>query len=255
MFIVEPAREEALNTWSEDYRCSEVKCDIVDDHFTHDEQHKMYHEETDVICAQSECSFNRKIDGETAKVHRAAVLGHDGICEWRMSHDGKRHRWTAKVDLDHPTCIFTKHQTFVRSRFGINIWTSNVRLPPLERARGVEPWRRNQDQNTTRAYITLPNNGLREVWDTFDFDSDGDLQSGYSMPVNLGAVPTQASLRRFPRAMKLLGLEVFVDPTQKGTVISAQTDVESTDAAGPADGSLASWPQLTLLTRCRTKEP
>ena len=52
--VVEPARVEALETWSSEYKCFELRCDIIDDQFTHEDQHKLYHR------ARLEVYFRRK---------------------------------------------------------------------------------------------------------------------------------------------------------------------------------------------------
>ena len=104
------------------------------------------------------------------------------------------------------------------------------------------------------AYMTLPNNASsHEDWLRSNLDH-GSSQSGYAMPLKVGAVPTEASLRRFPRAMNTLGLDVFIHPTQEGTVISPPPNLQSSDTTDAVDGSAADWPQLTLLTRNRIRE-
>ena len=76
-FIIEPARAEILETWSSEFRCFELKCDIVDDHFTHEEKHKLYHHATSEVCfGESDCPFGRGIDAKTAAKHRDALVDH-----------------------------------------------------------------------------------------------------------------------------------------------------------------------------------
>jgi hypothetical protein len=90
--------------------------------------------------------------------------------------------------------------------------------------------------------------------------------NGYAMSLNVGIAPTQMSFRRFPRALKLLDLNVeFVSPTQCANAASSQidaahSDVEPSDsqtsnvefayAFDAEDESPSSWPRLTVLTRC-----
>ena len=255
-FIVEPARVEALETWSTEYRCFEVKCDLIDDHFTHEEQRAMYLRATCDECSEDDdCTCGYSTDAETAEKLRETLLPYVNHSDyWVSSHDTKCHNWTAKVDTHLPTCIFNEHQAFVRSHFGIDVWTSNVRLPRQRSTLEADKWKLDESSNTTVAYMTLPNNASScEDWLSGMYD-DVKLQSGYAMPLKLGAAPTRASLRRFQRALNLLGLEVFIHPTQKGTVISAPPGAQSSDSADAVDGSAADWPQLTLLTRCCVEE-
>ena len=188
-FIIEPARAEILETWSSEFRCFELKCDIVDDHFTPEEKHKLYHHATSEVCfGESDCPFGRGIDAKTAAKHRDALV--DYVVETMF--------WTDSNG------IFNEYREIVRNHFGIEIWTSNVQLPPLSNPPAVEWWKRGEPQDTTVAYMTLPNNASsHEDWLRSNLDQ-GSSQSGYAMPLKVGAVPTQASLRRFPRAMNTL---------------------------------------------------
>ena len=253
-FIVEPARVEALQTWSRKFRCFELKCDMLDYHLTQVHQRALLRG-----AMRSECPGNHRstfkfdIDAESTKKHRATLRKYvDKNDCWEQSHDKNRRSWIKDVDIDLPTCIFNEHQALVRSHFGVDVWISNVKLPTDTPA--AVPWRYDERQYSTVAYITLPNNeSSREGWSSNRYDG-GNLQSGYAMPVKLGAVPTQASLRRFPRALNLLGLEVFIHPTQKRTVMFAPPDVQHSDVTDALDGSAADWPQLTLLTKTRIQE-
>lgn len=55
----------------------------------------------------------------------------------------------------------------MKIRFGIDVWVSNLRRPPLSvPAEKAEKWKQFDPHNTTLAYMTLPNNVLsREDWD------------------------------------------------------------------------------------------
>lgn len=74
------------------------------------------------------------------------------------------------------------------------------------------------------------------------------------MPVEMGAMPTEASLRRFPRALNLLDLEVFIHAKQKKAVVPPPSDLQSSLATDAVDRSTAKRPQLTLLTRCHIED-
>lgn len=256
-FVVEPARVEALETWSSEYKCFEVKCDIVDDHYTHSDQHKLYHRAELTVCfGDGDCPLGRSIGAKTAAKHRRALVKYlESMSFWIEPHDARLRSWQRKIDTEGPACIFYEYRDLVRSHFGIDIWTSNVRLPRLDFTPAADWWKRAETRNTSVAYMILPNHvSSHEDWRSGMYDL-GHLQSGYAMPVKMGAVPTEASLRRFPRAMNILGLDVFVYPAQKGTVISAPTDVQPSGVADGVNVCAADWPQLTLLTRNRIKEP
>lgn len=231
-FIVEPARAVALETWSSHYRCFEVKCDMVDDHFTHEEQRAMHlRAKLNERPQKERYPFTHEIVAMETEEHRNTLLTYvDEENCWVPSHGRKGLSWVKKVNMDLPTCIFNEHQALMRNHFGIDVWTSNVQLPRLRATRAADAWRQDLHRQTTVAYMTLPN-------------------IVPAMPVNMGTVATEASLRRFPRALNLLGLEVFVHPAQKKAVDSAPTDVQSSGATDVGDEKTAKWPQLVLLTR------
>jgi len=93
-------------------------------------------------------------------------------------------------------------------------------------------------------------------------------------PIRLSERPTKESLARFPRALSILKLKVFVHPNQKGAILSpslrekakspGETNQQTGIAAGGSEQSkarniedpeiteayaTASWPQLTLLNQ------
>lgn len=255
-FVVDSARVEALETWSSEYKCFEVRCDLVDDHFTYKHQHVMYHEKGYECRGISHCPFRYNVDA--AAKHREVLLqfARDVLSAWTRAHDINTRNWAKSFDTEHPICIFNKRRELVRNHFGIDVWTSNVRLPPLSfpPVAQADKGKRHESQNTTVAYMTLPNNvSSREDWLSGIYDRE-NMQSGYAMPVKLDTAPTKASLRRFPRAMSILGVNVFIHPTQKGTAISPPHDVQSSGINDTVDGSAADWPQLTLLTKNRIME-
>jgi hypothetical protein len=256
-FVVGPARVEALETWSSEFKCFELKCDMLDDHFPHQKQHEIFHNESLGVCFGG-CPFDRKLGPELAAEHREALLEYidkDGC--WQEPHDNKITEWIEKVDEQNSMDIsfFEEHQEFVRDLFGINVWITNVRLPPLSDAvPKVESWKLSEAHDTTLAYMTLPDDSfLREDWASVAMDNDG-CQSGFAVPTKLGAVPTEASLRRFPRAMKLLGLEVFCHPSQIMSTPTDFGDVQYESTFNVVHGPAVEWPQLTLLAKCRIQD-
>jgi hypothetical protein len=257
-FIVEPVREEKLYLWSTPYRCFELRCDIIDDHFTREEQHELFHRYEKCKSPDTvHYSFNQESSVHTAAEIRAKLLGRvvGSAALWAPEHDSRARAWEFKAGLDYSSCIFTKQKALLRSHFGIDFWTANVRIPVLEEVHSKsEEWKLTESNNMSVAYMTLPNKGhTREQWASAGYDTR-EFQSAYVDEVQLGATPSQASLRRFSRALDILGLEVFIHPAHKRKVICTQTDLEAGDSADSVDESLTCWPQLTLLTRCHTEQ-
>jgi hypothetical protein len=247
-FIIEPARERALDVWTKDYQCWQLKCDILDDHFTYEEQHDLYHnrhryytdhEREKQECLAGNCLFSQDMDADMAAEARAKAVGCVQL-DWGHRHDENNQLWDAKASSIASSSIFKKHRALLERHFGIDIWTSHVRLQPPE----PNKWNSDEGRNATMAYLTLPHqatlqpNGARYAWRAHI----SNTQCGHAMPVTLAAAPTPKSLERFPRALKLLGLEVFVETWE-------HTDVESSDVVDAGPELADCWPQLTVLTR------
>jgi hypothetical protein len=120
----------------------------------------------------------------------------------------------------------------------------------------------------TIAYLTLPDDGQNEA--SYETDvAQHNWELGHAKALKLGAMLTHGSLRRFPRTLKLLDLEVHPsNPTSSGTLASSDSgllasqasDVEcsggsSADSVDAVDKEAPFWPQLTVLTRCEVGEP
>jgi hypothetical protein len=101
-FIIEPARVEALDTWSREFKCFDIKCDTMDDHFTQEEQHGLFRDGHLERCPRGRfCSFGRKVDRETAAKHREALLEYiEEKGSLYEPHDAKTRSWKEKVDME-----------------------------------------------------------------------------------------------------------------------------------------------------------
>jgi hypothetical protein len=127
-FIIEPARESALQTWEKPYRCWELKCDIIDDHFTYEEQHDLYHRRHGVCstrlreeeeCIAGNCSFSQDMDGEATADARARFLG--PRLNWKDHHFENHELWLNMAESEMPTLIFNEHRKLLRNWLGVDI--------------------------------------------------------------------------------------------------------------------------------------
>jgi hypothetical protein len=110
-------------------------------------------------------------------------------------------------------------------------------------------WKSRLVRHATVAYLTLPEDGIsREEKVSYDDNPDRyKWENGYALPVNMGAMPTQMSLRRSPRALKLFDLEVPPDAEPSDSQTSDEVSADSVDTGHELT---ASRPRLTALTRC-----
>lgn len=227
--IIAPARKETVAKWERQSRCIELKCDKLDDHFSWEEQHKLYHQKmaepgiASPDCFEG-CRFAHTTDDDEAAQIREDLLEYIGD-DFLHKHDQTRVDWLEDVGRESDIHInnfvpsdkinlhqkresfFCQHRSLLHSQFGIDVWSSTIVLKPLERVASKQhEWKLADCRETTVAYLTLPTIGsLMKRWRARG--DDYHVATGYSLPVQLGPIPTPASLRRFPRAMGIFGLE------------------------------------------------
>lgn len=112
------------------------------------------------------------------------------------------------------------------------------------------------------AYLTLPDSVWRsEEWE-YRYDANNS-ESGFGVPVNLSAAPSPEFLQKtFSKALKKLGLEIFVHRSQEHAKALSVTEDEKNVSEGVEEVSKATeesagsgnvpkraeiYPQLTLL--------
>jgi hypothetical protein len=228
-FLIDPARERALKTYTKSSRCWQLKRDIVNDHFTHWEQHGLYHgiykpgvsqagSESEK-CTDKACLFRQDMNAETAVKVRKRVL-RSVQCYWDAAHDPNIDLWSYMAASENSDGIFNKHRALLKQRFGLEIWTSHVRLREPRKPRwfsdGII------GRNKTVPYLVLPDDES-PLQNSVSFKWQPEMVnrgSGHGISVNTGAGPTDRSLRRFPRALNLLDLGVSIDPTQRWATAS-----------------------------------
>lgn len=109
------------------------------------------------------------------------------------AHESNMDDLEANIDAPQGEGLFLRQERhLLHENFGIRLWDKNVCYRP---GAHCEPAR------TILAYLTLPDSTIRK----HEWDDCIDMYPG-----QMGAPPTQHSLRRFPRAMKSLGLKPFV---------------------------------------------
>jgi hypothetical protein len=153
-----------------------------------------------------------------------------------------------------------KQESLLKRHFGIGIWVTQISFNVFN----VDKW-------AVLAYVTLPDHHeMREGWGT-RANSDLGTISGFAVPVHLSATPSLASLERFPKALKRLGLKPFIHRAQKhiGALSVAQSGEEVSEGeeevsegeeevsrameesarSGKGHKKAETWPQLIMLMK------
>lgn len=131
--------------------------------------------------------------------------------------------------------IAEEHDELLETHFGISVSTR------IWRSKGISA---TNNIFTHAAYLTLPNNITRvDKWEVGNFDYMGFM--GFGMPVDIHAPPTKQSLSRFPRALKILGLQAWSHPGLKDQpILSPSVTGEEEKEIGGMD---IVQPRLTFL--------
>jgi hypothetical protein len=258
-FVVEPERERHLVHWSKLKKCWEGKCILKDDHPIPEQEPCPCFD-----CARVECKF---------KDHPLNLNGHVCLAEpsgcylinWRFRPacikrtESRKETWKeiCKQNKQSYEDEFTDgylnlQGTLLRKHFGIGIWVTQT-------AFNVDKW-------AVLAYLTLPYPSQRyERWEE-RLDSTLGSDSGIGIPLHIGAAPSAASLKRFDKALKRLGLKLFIHRSQKHAealevgededeVSESEEEVsegeEKTARSDKVPDAAGAWPQLTLLMQNR----
>lgn len=244
--VVVPEREASLEFYSGSLRCNEGRCKPLD-HYTQEEIYDAYH--NSYGCVDQKC-VPRHVDDHIECAHGACTG--DKCPAWKYDHDldlkvreqlekgsviddeNVRVRCWKWQDVLGERPVFAEQEELLESRFGIDVW-----------AEGWRPEGMHDVHRTFTAYLTLAKSGFRhEEWD----DGLGREFVGYGIPIHI-APPTGHSLSRFPRALKILGLQAWAHPRLEGRSILSTPVAGRTITVSDIDVKDVAQPQLTLLVR------
>jgi hypothetical protein len=248
--VVAPEGERHLAIWSRLKKCWEGKCVLEDDHPIPADQDGC----PCYDCAREECksmSHPLNLNGHVclAKPHRCylnrskpnrdCTIGatRETICEqngYEFEDGFSNYGPLSEMEI------------LLERNFGIGIWVSQTLSKVNKRA--------------ALAYLTRPSYDLmREKWEFPE--SPLSSESGFGVPVHLSGAPSAESLRRFPRALRILHLELFVHQhVEDLSVAQGGEEVSEGEGEVPSAGGQSArsgkgpkkaeiWPQLTLLMK------
>lgn len=221
-FIIKEVHEEVTKELEVASRCFKNKCSIVD-HADRSRLLKLYAKCATFLPRDFEDFPDDPNDEQLVQVLKdnfwytfSSPVLED--YEEEEAHQTNRFNWPKLVGG-----IFSQsNRREYQKRFGLDIWSSFVSLPH-DGMSGSDEFGFPQ---ATIAYLTLPDSverrrkwsgNLREKthFDTFYEYPSTHGQNGFGMAVNINRRPSAEELSRFPQALKVLKLQVFVHPSQK----------------------------------------
>lgn len=260
-YVVEPEREKAFSTWSQQHKCYEEQCTVYDHYSeTREELHQRYHE----LIEPCECGEDGEcgLDHHEACGHRLCAgtvppgpLFGGRLAWWKVLRKlqefddlpssenlcvTRTQEWRRKIGMlkEDVGGFFEKQQRLLETHFGIIVWLGHTSIPDddFETYGTYLP--------VTTAHLALPGSSTRrEQWCA---DERAWFKS-FDMPLKIGSPLTSHSLSRFPRALKVLGLQAGLHASQ--SVGTALTPPPVDDAVSRITEDGVPQPQLTLLVR------
>lgn len=222
-FIIKEVHEEVTKELEVASRCFENECSIID-HADRSTLLEMYAKRVTTFLPRDSEDFPDDPDDE-----QLVQVLEDGygdpfprpVLEYHeeeQAHRTNRFNW---LELVRGLFTQSNRRTF-QKRFGLDIWSSFVSSP----YGGGRFFGELRFPQATIAYLTLPNSVKRShVWignlreeidvDTFYEEPSTHGENGFGMAVDIHRRPSAGELSRFPQALKVLKLKVFVHPSQE----------------------------------------
>ena len=219
-YIIKEVHEEVTKELEVASRCFKNKCSIID-HADRSTLLEMYAKCATTFLPRdcedfpddpNDAQLVQALEGSYWDPFPRLVLDYH---EEEQAHQTNRFNWPELV-----RGIFSQsNRRAFQKRFGLDIWSSFVSVP----GRGGRFFSFPQ---ATIAYLTLPNSvkrrhrwigNLREEIDvdTFYEEPSTHGEHGFGMAVDIHRRPSAEELSRFPQALKVLKLKVFVHPSQE----------------------------------------
>lgn len=232
-YMADDEREDTLGPWVMSWLCFMATCDATD------------HYGTEELTRLHEHYFPRRIldDKGGSKHHLTAEEMEDlegtfaddeyerfgevlpGIEYWRVRHDQLRRIWTRLVGEpgEEDRGFFSEKKHLIRKHFGLDVWMSHVVHE--------ERWYDEDFTQSTITFLTLPDTvTTRKEWSTRIAGSECSIrlptETSYELAIVPPAQPSEKSLARFARAMKILGLEA-VPLTEREELVADRKTVAS----------------------------
>lgn len=259
--LMQDEKARTLPDWTRDMGCWEGKCKRID-HLTdetilswyNDMHEDIWYNESDCGCGTRHGASYRRRTKVTRSIREwmiedlrtASEGGEDGM--WRDVHNQRVRSWWGRVGK--PTEAsrgkFDIFAAMIRENFGLEVWIAHDQDPEPNDLVG------DSVTQSTKAYLRLPQSSLlQQEWEPVIADYDYSprrqpTESGSASAIIVPPTPSEASLARFDRALKILGLRTVCEmqtsfPDPKASAEDAQAIV--------AASKTRSKPKLTMFIR------
>ncbi|KAK5719754.1 hypothetical protein LTR17_015205 [Elasticomyces elasticus] len=163
---------------------------------------------------------------------------------WEV-HQQQKNAWLSRIAKGEKGA-FQAYKTILKQHFGLEVYLANTvmdgnheeeRWPKHKNHR----WHRGSERQTTLCYITIPKRlGPKGVFDADDDMSEEpiDVAAAQAVQVNTSSLSiTEEQRRRLRRALKTLGLEVYLHPSQAHAYTATPNLEEDSDEESSSDGT------------------
>ncbi|KAK5735073.1 hypothetical protein LTR17_008409 [Elasticomyces elasticus] len=271
-YLVEAAREDTELEWSSNHFCFAGICEPIDHYYSEEELVRLHAHFTHASrnrkdgAAASETPVTRLTTAQRAKLNQCMVddfsLGEEiipGIEDWRSQHDWAKSEWTDLVGEPGGSDrgFFTKNAELLRTHFGLNAWLSH------DPSRVENDYHVGMASLDTEAYLTLPTTAASTKYEPcrlagLECTVRLPTENMYELVISPPELPSEKSLARFARALKILDLEPYplnwrqdlVDgkvQEDKKIVDNDGSNVSSKAEGPPKDWEQNTGPALRLL--------
>ncbi|KAI6868842.1 hypothetical protein KC338_g3800 [Hortaea werneckii] len=220
--LMQEERRKTREEWETDFRCFQLQCDIRDhcDPSELEERRRIHCVELEEMRQRlyrevrqgcDECESDASDDDFVENQLDEYIL--DGC--FQKTHWERRSRWPERVNA--PTSSPMRHSlnvhaNYFEKEFGLAIWTSHVSID----APGEHYFEEDMAGKTTLAYLKLSSQQQRfeHDWPGNDQEYVDSGESGCGVRLKEVETPMDSEIRRFKRAIDMLGLRPRVHETQ-----------------------------------------
>jgi len=260
MLVIEMERREQLDECSQEKVCWSGTCDSRD-HFDSKSIERMYldHLGHDCNCEYPD-NLSEQVKTSSCELFTLALRNVDRGFD--IEHIAYSNAWYSRIGRAHyaDQGVFDRHKELFERDFGLEVWTTHMESDDeLHR-----PFTAPISAPEMRVWLIWPNSKI--ILSKYDrrpsiaLDHRVPTERGYQFLISLPREPSERTLKRWPRALRILGLEgIASDPPELYTSVMDTIDVEAKKGRGTsmlygADQVLGAnvhvQPELKLLMSC-----
>ncbi|KAK4893983.1 hypothetical protein LTR27_007789 [Elasticomyces elasticus] len=265
-YLIEAAREDTELEWSPNHFCFAGMCEPIDHYYSEEELIRLYAHYCGSEGVGKAAGFELD-DEQRAELNQQMAEEYcmdediiSGIDDWRKHHDWAKREWTDLVGEpgESDRGFFTKNAQLLRTHFGLNAWLSHTP------SRVEKDYHVGMASLDTVAYLTLPTTAATTKYEPrrlagLECTVRLPTENMHELAISPPEQPSEKSLARFARALKILDLKAWplnwrqdlVDgKEQEDTGLDVDSDGSSVNSKAegpPRDWRRNTGPALKLL--------